>query len=70
MNVSDLIGRRVRALILGQYQESLTPEMYFRGGTLVGGFDQGIFMIRNEEQRVVTCIPSGQCLLIALEGQE
>ncbi|GGM68488.1 hypothetical protein GCM10007108_03260 [Thermogymnomonas acidicola] len=68
MNVSDLIGRRVRALILGQYQESLTPEMYFRG-TLVG-FDQGIFMIRNEEQRVVTCIPSGQCLLIALEGQE
>lgn len=64
MNLNDLVGKEVRALILGQYQESLTPELYFKG-TLVG-IDQSIYIIETEDdsgKKRNACIPIMQCVL-------
>ena len=48
MNVIDLVGKNVRFLILGQYQESLTPELYMKGRLV--GVDQAVYIIETDNQ--------------------
>ncbi|MHB1440701.1 MAG: hypothetical protein ACYCSO_06555 [Cuniculiplasma sp.] len=65
MNVADLIGKNIKFIILGQYQESLTPELYMKG-TLVG-VDQAVYLIESEAnekgKKQTFCVPMSQCLL-------
>ncbi|MCL4334679.1 MAG: hypothetical protein M1402_01080 [Candidatus Thermoplasmatota archaeon] len=64
MNLTDLIGSEITALILGQYQESLTPELYIHG--VLRGIDQSAYIIESMDARSpnkITVIPIGQCVL-------
>lgn len=64
MNLNDLIGSEITALILGQYQESLTPELYIRG--ILRGIDQSAYIIESTDgssANRITVIPVGQCVL-------
>jgi hypothetical protein len=65
MNVIDLVGKNVRFLILGQYQESLTPELYMRGKLI--GVDQAVYIIETESPDQSTkqtiCVPMSQCII-------
>jgi hypothetical protein len=64
MNLIDLVGKNIKLLILGQYQESLSPELYMKGKLI--GVDQSIYLIEtdgpNGEKRVL-CVPLTQCIL-------
>ena len=63
MNLNDLIGHEVNAIILGQYQESLTPELYING--ILVGIDQGAYIVKSMDnaKEKYTLIPIGQCLM-------
>lgn len=65
MNVIDLVGRNVKFLILGQYQESLTPELYIRGKLI--GVDQSVYIIETENtdqsRKQIICVPMMQCII-------
>ena len=65
MNVIDLVGRNVKFLILGQYQESLTPELYIRGKLI--GVDQSVYIIETENtdqsKKQIICVPMMQCVI-------
>lgn len=63
MNLSDLVGHEVNALIIGQFQESLTPELYVNG--VLAGIDQGVYIIKSKGAlpEKYTMIPVGQCLM-------
>jgi len=63
MNLNDLVGHEVNALIIGQFQESLTPELYING--ILVGIDQGVYIIKTKENTPerYTLIPVGQCLM-------
>ncbi|SIM44393.1 hypothetical protein CSP5_0490 [Cuniculiplasma divulgatum] len=65
MNVIDLVGKNVRFLILGQYQESLTPELYMKGRLV--GVDQAVYIIETDNQdksgKQTICVPMSQCIV-------
>ena len=63
MNLNDLIGHEVNAIILGQYEESLTPELYING--ILVGIEQGVYIVKSKDstQEKYTLIPMGQCLI-------